>query len=202
MTRIDDGLVEDAKHYVTILLTNELSDKCLFHTIKHTLEVLKNAEIIGKYCNISEGKLNILRFSALFHDVGYVDAYDDHEKFSAKRAKRFLASNEVDKKIIRQIEKAILSTKTPQNPKDKISRILCDADLMNLTFDDYLVQVDLMRIEWEKMEKVKLNSQEFHIQSLEFFRTHQYHSEYGQKILQPKKEMTELKIKSKVLLEK
>ena len=119
MTRIDNGLVEDAKHYVTILLTNELSDKCLFHTIKHTLEVLKNAEIIGKYCNISEEELNILRFSALFHDVGYVDAYDDHEKFSAKRAKRFLASNEVDKKIIRQIEKAILSTKTLRGRNDR-----------------------------------------------------------------------------------
>jgi hypothetical protein len=69
---------------------------------------------------------------------------------------------------------------------------------MNLTFDDYFEQVDLMRKEWEKVGKARLNSHQFHIKSLEFFREHQYHSKYGQQILQPMKEKTELKIKNKV----
>ena len=97
---------------------------------------------------------------------------------------------------------AILSTKTPQNPKDQISRILCDADLMNMTFDDYFEQIDLMRKEWEKVWKAKLNSHEFHISSLEFFQSHEYHSKYGKKVLQPKKEQTEEKIRNKVYIDK
>ena len=73
---------------------------------------------------------------------------------------------------------------------------------MNLTFDDYFEQIDLMRKEWEKVGKAKLNRQEFYISSLEFFQNHQYHSEYGKKVLQPKKELTELKIRNKVSIDK
>ena len=108
----------------------------------------------------------------------------------------------IDPEIIDQVEVAILSTKTPQNPKDQISRILCDADLMNLTFDDYFEQIDLMRKEWEKVGKAKLNSHEFHISSLKFFQSHEYHSKYGKKVLQPKKEQTEEKIRNKVYIDK
>ena len=202
MKLIDDALISEAKQFISSLLTTELSENCVFHTIAHTLDVVENAEIIGKYCKLDADTLNILRMCALFHDVGYVDAYDDHEIFSAERAKTYLHSKNIDPEIINQVEVAILSTKTPQNPKDQISRILCDADLMNLTFDDYFEQIDLMRKEWEKVGKAKLNSQEFHISSLEFFQSHEYHSKYGKKVLQPKKEQTEEKIRNKVSIDK
>ena len=202
MKLIDDALISEAKQFISSLLTTELSENCVFHTIAHTLDVVENAEIIGKYCKLDEDSLNVLRMCALFHDVGYVDAYDDHELFSAERARTYLHSKNIAPEIIDQVEVAILSTKTPQNPKDQISRILCDADLMNLTFDDYFEQIDLMRKEWEKVGKAKLNSHEFHISSLEFFQSHEYHSKYGKKVLQPKKEKTELKIRNKVSTDK
>ena len=202
MKLIDDALITETEQYISSLLTTELSENCVFHTIKHTLDVVSNAEIIGRYCKLDENSLNVLRICALFHDVGYVDAYDDHELYSAKRARTYLQSKNIDPEIIDQVEKAILSTKTPQNPKDQISRILCDADLMNMTFDDYFEQIDLMRKEWEKVGKAKLNSHEFHISSLEFFQSHEYHSKYGKKVLQPKKEQTEEKIRNKVFIDK
>lgn len=198
MKKIDEALVAEVKEYITKVLTTELSENCVFHTISHTLDVVSNAEVIAAYCKLDEDALNILRICALFHDVGYVDAYDDHEINSAERARTYLESKNIDPEIIAQMERAILSTKTPQTPKDQISRILCDADLMNLTFDDYFEQIDLMRKEWEKVGKAKLNSQEFYLTSLEFFQSHEYHSEYGKKVLQPKKEKTELKIRNKV----
>ena len=202
MKLIDDYLIREAEEYISSLLTTELSENCVFHTIKHTLDVVANAEIIGTYCKLEEYSLNILRMCALFHDVGYVDAYDDHERYSAERARKYLHSKNVDPEIIDQVEAAILATKTPQSPKDKISRILCDADLMNLTFDDYFEQIDLMRKEWEKVGKAKLNSHEFYLSSLEFFQSHEYHSIYGKKVLQPKKEETEQKIRKKVFVDK
>lgn len=202
MNKIDSALIDDAKQYVTYILTYELSDKFLFHSINHTLDVLKNIEIIGGKSNINGETLNVLRMSALFHDIGYVDSYDDHEVFSAKRASNYLRSKNVSKITINQIGKAILSTKTPQNPLDQISRILCDADLMNLTCDDYFEQVELMRKEWEQFGKGNFSSHQFHVNSLEFFQKHQYHSEYGKKVLQPKKKKNELRIKSRVIIEK
>jgi uncharacterized protein len=198
MIDLNEELVKEAREYVTLILTHELSDNCLFHTLNHTLEVVRNAEIIGSYCHLDDHELNILGLAALFHDTGYLDAYDDHEFFSAERARRFLLSRQVDGNVIEQIERAILSTKTPQKPEDRISEILCDADLMNLTFDDYFEQVDLMRMEWEKVGRAKLDPNQFYLNTLEFFQSHTYHSRYGKEILQPRKELTEQRIRERV----
>jgi predicted metal-dependent HD superfamily phosphohydrolase len=198
MRAIDKSIIKDAEKYVRDLLDNELSKDCLFHTINHTMEVVRNAEIIGDYSNLCDECKDVLRIAALFHDVGYIDSYEDHEVESAAYASRFLKSKNIEESIIEQVVESILATKMPQKPKDDISKVLCDADLMNMTFDDYFEQIDLMRQEWEKTGKAKLNKEEAFKTSLEFFKSHQYHSEYGQKILQPKKEKTELKIKSKL----
>jgi putative nucleotidyltransferase with HDIG domain len=198
MSALDTSIIREAEIYVRDLLDNELSKDCLFHTINHTLEVVRNAEIIADYSNLCEECKDVLRIAALFHDVGYIDSYEDHEIESASYASSFLTSKNIDESIIKQVVESIHATKMPQQPKDDISKVLCDADLMNMTFDDYFEQIDLMRLEWEKTGKAKLNKEEAYKSSLEFFKAHQYHSEYGKKILQPKKEKTESKIKSKL----
>ena len=201
MNKIDAALVEEAKEFVTRILTTELSENCLFHTINHTLEVLNNAEIVGASSKLDGDAMNILRLSALFHDVGYVNAYDGHEFYSIERATAFLKSRNIEEESIKQVKAAILATKMPQSPKDIISEILCDSDLMYLTFDDYFDKIDLMRMEWERVGKAKLNTNQFHMQSLDFFKLHKYHSEYGKKVLQPIKEKNELLIRQKVVID-
>ena len=47
MNKIEVSIVEEAKIYVSNLLDNDLSKDCLFHTKKHTMDVLRNTEIIG-----------------------------------------------------------------------------------------------------------------------------------------------------------
>ncbi len=195
MRKLDTSIIKEAENYVKDLLDKELSEDCLFHTIEHTLDVVRNAEIIGDYSNLCEECKDVLRVAALFHDVGYIDSYEDHEIGSAAYASQFLLSKNVHESIIKQVVDSILATKMPQEPKDDISKILCDADLMNMTFDDYFEHIDLMRQEWEKTGKAKLNKQQAYKTSLEFFESHQYQSEYGRKVLQPKKEKTEPKIK-------
>jgi predicted metal-dependent HD superfamily phosphohydrolase len=195
MRKLDTSIIKEAENYVRNLLDKELSKDCLFHTIEHTLDVVHNAEIIGDYSNLCEECKDVLRIAALFHDVGYIDSYEDHEVGSAAYASQFLKSKNIHESIIKQVVDSILATKMPQEPKDDISKILCDADLMNMTFDDYFEHIDLMRQEWEKTGKAKLNKQQAYRTSLEFFESHQYQSEYGRKVLQPKKEKTESEIK-------
>jgi len=202
MRALDISLVREAEIYVKDLLDKELSNDCLFHTINHTLEVVRNAEIIADYSNLCEECKDVLRIAALFHDVGYINSYENHEVESAAYASKFLTSNNVDESIVKQVVESILATKMPQNPVDEISMVLCDADLMNMTFDDYFEQIDLMRQEWEKTGRAKLSKQEAYKTSLDFFKAHRYHTEYGREILQPKKEKTELKIKSKLAFPK
>ncbi|MBA4409828.1 MAG: HD domain-containing protein [Bacteroidota bacterium] len=191
---IDNLLVGEAKLFVTALIGSNLSENFLFHTTFHTLDVLKNSEIIGKYSQLSEDELNFLRICALFHDVGYINAYKGHEAESATISGEFLKSKMVEKKLIQRVKNVILSTKVPQQPFDKISRILCDADLMHLTYDSYFEYMDLLRHEWNLCGIVNLNEREFHENSVVFFNSHSYHTVYGRKILKPLKEKTLLRI--------
>lgn len=199
MSIINKELLNDAKAYIGNLFGKKLSKNYTYHNLKHTLEVYKDAEIIGENSKLADTDFNTLKMSALFHDVGYIDSMDEHELFSAFRAAKFLCENNVDELIIRQVFNAILATKIPQQPKDLIAKILCDADLMYLSMQtDYFYNAELLRQEGIRLNRANFDKIDFHKNSLIFFNSHRYHSEYGKIILQPLKDKTELLIKNKV----
>lgn len=197
--KISQQTIKKVNHFVFDILEHQLPKNCVFHSKEHTLDVLKNVELIGKYSNLKEDEMNILRVSALFHDTGYIRTYNGHEMESALIAQNFLLHENIDESVIRKITAAILATKVPQNPKDKLSEILCDADLMHLTYENYFEQIEFMRLEWDFMGVAKMNKKEFNLNSVKFFNSHHYHSEYGKKVLTPKKEKNLKEIQAKLL---
>lgn len=200
MVSISDKLVDEAKVYVINLLDRNLSEKFYYHNRKHTLDVLNNAEIIGNHYRLNKADYNLLRLSAIFHDVGYVDQYQGHEEKSAARAAEYLQSKGIDESNIEQVVRAILSTRIPQQPHGKISEILCDADLMYLADQsNYFTDAELLKKEWAGLNIVVYNELEFHANSLDFFQKHLYHTEYGKMILRQKKEQNKKLISKKVL---
>lgn len=192
MNYISDKLLEDAHDYVFELLNKRLSENLIYHSPNHTKEVLKNAAEIGEYSKLDKNNLNLLKISALFHDVGFIDIYDGHEEKSVAYVKEFLGRYSIDDETVQRIARIIMATKVPQHPLDFISRILCDADLMNMSNEkDYLKDVELLRKEWINCGKENYSKKEFYQVSLDFFKTHHFHTEYGKTILQPRKEVTE-----------
>ncbi len=199
MNYISDNLVKEAHEYVFDLFARKLNDNLIYHSPDHTKEVLKNAEEISEYLKLGINDLNLLRISALFHDVGFIDIYDGHEEKSVEYVKDFLSGYNIDDEVIQRITRVIIATKVPQHPLDLISKILCDADLMNMSNEtDYLNDVELLRKEWINSGKEKYSKKAFYKVSLDFFKTHEFHTEYGQKILKPMKEKTKEILKKKM----
>jgi len=188
MNKIDTDLVKEAEKYVIKLLDEKLSDKIEFHTIDHAKCVVKNSEFIGGNSGLTEDEINIVKLCAWFHDAGYIFKVDGHEEESAKISADFLVSKGIDEDIITKVKKCILATRTPQQPKDLISKVLCDADLMHLSQDDYLSRIEKMRNEWSNFLEKKIGTRKFHTISLKFFKMHEYHTDFAKKELQPKKE--------------
>ena len=147
---------------------------------------------------LNQHDLNILSLCALFHDIGYVERYTGHEKASVLMAADYLNDKQIDSQLIKTISKAILATKVPQEPYDIYSRILCDADLMHLTYLNYFEQMELMRKEWILTGIRVLDEKEFHMNSVQFFHSHSYHTSYGKAILEPKKKSNLERIKKKI----
>jgi uncharacterized protein len=187
MNKIDADLVAVAERYVMNLLRKRLSQEYVFHSITHTINVLRGAVQIGQCSGFSEDEMNILKVSALFHDVGYITTNEDHETESAFIAGELLRANLIDDHYIEQVQNAILATKVPQQPKDKISEVLCDADLLHLSSDDYFEQMELLRLEWQITGRYFFTEYEFHLHSIKFFGNHHYHSLYGKTVLEERK---------------
>lgn len=191
-------MLDNAREYVFNIMNGKPFIDLFYHSIQHTKDVLRNVEVIGIYLEINHEDLNILKMSALFHDLGFLDLCDGHEEKSAEYAEKYLKELALDELIINKITNCILATKVPQSPKDILSKVLCDADLMNLSSEEkYMDDIERLRQEWIFCGKEQYSKEEFYQLSLDFLKAHYFHTEYGFKILKPKKERTE-----KILLQK
>jgi len=188
MKKITAELVQEAGNYVTKLLDDKLPAGIDFHTIDHAQYVVDDSEFIGKESGLNDDELNTVKLCAWFHDAGYIIQPENHEEESARIATDFLTSNGVDENSISQVKKSILSTKMPQQPKDQISKVLCDADLSHLASDNYLERIEKMRQEWINLSDEKFGKQKFHSISVKLFKRHIYHTDFAKKELQPNKE--------------
>ena len=187
MSSISTYLLEKARAYVMNLFDMNLPEENVFHSKEHTIDVLHNSQIIGTGLGLSGKDLNCLAVSAIFHDAGYINLYDNHESASVEIAKKFLSAENVGNSIIDQVIRAIMATKVPQKPSDLISMALCDADLMYLAGENYFELMDLLRLEWKLTGRSDLSEKEFHNVSVDFFNHHEYHTSYGKEVLTPRK---------------
>ncbi len=180
MKKIDSTTIRGVKVHVSELLTKELPEGLVYHTIDHTSKVVLNAEKIGRKENFNEDELSILIIAAWFHDVGYISQYKGHEEISAQMAKDFLNAKKIDQESIRLIQDAIRATEIPQEPSNKIGAALCDADFMHLADRWYFEISELLRQEWKKTGVNPLKKQEYAEVSLDIFQKHAYHTNYCQ----------------------
>ncbi len=200
MNKIDDKLVENAGNFVEQLLKEKLPAKITFHTFEHAKYVAYYSEFIGKRVGLNNDELNLVKLCGWFHDTGYVAAVENHEEESAKIAANFLATNEIDKEIIDRVQECILATRIPQQPKNLISEVLCDADLMHLADDGYFKRIDNMRIEWSNIESKKISKQNFHKKSIRFFQNHQFHTSFMRNYYNNKKQENLKLIKNEITM--
>jgi predicted metal-dependent HD superfamily phosphohydrolase len=188
MGKINDLLIADSENYISALLAEKLPENIIFHNFNHAIQVKKYAETIGEQAGLTADEMNILRISALFHDAGYVNSFEKYNEESIAIASAFLAEHKVDPLTIDHISEIIGATRLPQEPKDKIAEVLCDADMMYIASESCIEQFDLLNDE-NAMSKPKHGKRPaIEKGSIDFFTSHTYFTEYGKTILQPKKE--------------
>lgn len=72
-----------------------------------------------------------LLIAALFHDVGFIKAYNGNEIFSAEIARAWLEKEGHPEARIIRVEELILATVPFTTPKNLLEKIIQDADLDN-----------------------------------------------------------------------
>ncbi len=154
-------------------LENELPPHLYYHSSKHTIDVVTQAELIGLGEDISDEELLLVKTAALFHDSGHILGYDDHERFSTLIAREILPDYYYTQTQIEKICDLIMATRMPPNPKNKLEEIMCDADLDYLGRSDMVPVSNMLYRELKEYNKIG-SWNEWNRLQIKFITNHQY----------------------------
>ncbi len=187
MENIDQSIIFEAEKFVENLLQDHLDNSFYYHDFKHALAVKSYAETIGKECKMNDEELDLLRVSALFHDTGFINSVENHVEQSIEIATRFLQTHQIEKSAVDKIADLIKATKMPQNPKDNLAKVLCDADLMYIAEKNCYEHMEAMYEESLVNHSEYSNRNLFDLETIRFFSNHSYFTDYGKNVLEPQK---------------
>jgi HD superfamily phosphodiesterase len=198
MSKINDLLVAESEKYISALLAEKLPENIIFHDLEHAFLLKHYAETIGEHAGLTAEEMNILRICALFHDTGYVNSYENCNEESVAIASAFLAQQGVDKQMISHVAEIIRSGRIPQNPRDKIAEVLCDAEMTYIASDNGIEQFDLLYDETAISKQSPGKRNVFEQKYIAYFNAHTYFTDYGKTILQPKKEAAVIRLSGRL----
>jgi predicted metal-dependent HD superfamily phosphohydrolase len=173
-----DYLSQVEEYVEHVFKSKEVADN-IYHNWNHTKRVVRVVKSIGNATRLEEDDIEILQIAAWFHDIGYIDVSDGHEEKSAEYARNFLAEIEYPRDKIEKVERCILATKVPQNPKSKIEEVICDADLHHLGSEGFFETNELFRVEYEKQINKPVTDMEWYEKNIQFFANHNYFTSYA-----------------------
>jgi putative nucleotidyltransferase with HDIG domain len=178
---------EGVEKLVLKKLKTELPTGLHYHSIDHTLDVKEAAERLAKMENVNGHDLELLKTATLFHDLGFIETYDGHEKVSAAYAHEILPGFGYSTEDIKLIEGMILATEIPQNPKNHLEKIMADADLDYIGRDDLFLIGQRLQYEWKLYGKIS-SLREWHQIQLNFLKSHSFFTESAKKLRENKKQ--------------
>jgi HD superfamily phosphodiesterase len=129
-----------ARSYILRRLREQLPAARTYHCLEHTLDVYASAVDIAEQEGVTGEGLALLKVAALYHDAGFTVQDLEHEKVGCVVVREMLPGFGFAPEQIELVCDMIMATRIPQAPRNKLARILCDADL------DYLGRPDFVRI--------------------------------------------------------
>ncbi|MFT4682796.1 MAG: putative metal-dependent HD superfamily phosphohydrolase [Flavobacteriales bacterium] len=175
-------LISQAEDVAHRLITKKHSSEYTYHNLDHTLRVSKKAFELGARQNLSVPELHDLIIAALFHDTGYYDSVNDHERIGAAYATDFLQTNTASTACIERVNDLILSTKITTPPETLLQETLCDADLNYLGATEFFSLVERLRSEWLLTGRKNFTEKAWIQQNIDFFELHTFYTSAAQQL--------------------
>ncbi len=183
-------LIGEVKKVATEIFEKGVDPRFVFHNLEHTRQVAEAAEGIANFYRFNENEKFVLIVAAWFHDSGFSSGrIEAHELESIKTAENFLRTYNTASDVIAAVSSCILATQMPQNPKNGIEKIICDADLFHLGTNHFNYRTELLRQELQFYYKREIAEQEWRMQNMEFLKSHTYFTGYCQQMLEPVKQI-------------
>lgn len=174
-----NDIVRKTSAHVTKLFQEKLPPWAVYHNIDHTLQVVDACEEIAEASGLNKKDHDTVLVAAWLHDVGYIDTVDGHEEKSVEHAASFLKENDLPTETAAEILACIRATRVPQEPRNILEQIVCDADLAHLGKKKFFERSELMRLEWELRSGKPIPEVEWLNINIEFITKNTYHTRYA-----------------------
>ncbi len=181
---VGEQLLNDIELHVRRLFEVHHNPNLYYHNLKHTLSVVKSADLIAEHYQLNEEDMLSLRIAAWFHDAGYLfETPPLHEESSSLLAENYLKAKNIDAAIIQKVKGCIMATKLPQSPHSLIEQIICDADFFNLGTDMFRETGKMMRKETEAILDEKIKGRQWREKNIAFLESHSYFTDFARTML-------------------
>ncbi|AWW00208.1 Pycsar system effector family protein [Arcticibacterium luteifluviistationis] len=191
-------ILDDIENYVSELIKTHADDHLIYHGIKHTQLVVSNAKMLAGYYKLNERDTFIVSASAWFHDTGYCNGtVEEHEERGVDFTIHFLNKYSIDKETLQEIAECIQATTIPQNPKNLLQEIICDADLFHFGTEDFDKFNESMKLETEHCSGEKISDKKWKKSTIKLLEGHTFKTSFGKDILANKKAENIAKLKKK-----
>ena len=182
-------ITEKAEKYVSRLLSTELDLNVRYHNLRHTQRVVKSTKEILDSGTVNGADPELMELAAWFHDTGYIEGSEGHEKKSCEIAEEFLKNEGYDTEKIEKIKTTILGTERFQNPETLEQEILRDADASHFGQRSYWETTEFLREELELLGIKSYSQTEWLNANIDMFRNeHRFYTEYAKENWEPGKE--------------
>lgn len=191
-------ILENSSNYVTQLFKDQQPIWAVYHDLLHTIETFNGCLEIGSGSGLSKDEVEIICISAWFHDTGYLFTVEEHEERSSEIALNFLEKNNYPGDKINTVINCILATKTTVAPQNLLESVICDSDLISLGKSDYFEKNDLLRVEMELRENIKISEFSWLERSLTFLSAHKFYTDYARLNFNPQLEINLKDLQKKI----
>lgn len=186
---VENTILQEAEVFVTNLFQERLDTKFSFHNLDHTKSVVLGIETLCKAEKLDEETTTVLLLSGWFHDSGYIECSDNHEKQSVNIALEFLNAKNIAVGIQEKVANLIMATKFGYSPSNKLEKIIKDADNIHLADKNYPNTLQQLRDEWELSSNKKYCNEDWYHLNVDFLKKHQYYTNFAKDNWQNLKEL-------------
>jgi predicted metal-dependent HD superfamily phosphohydrolase len=174
------AILKKTEVYVTNLLTNKLSKKYLYHNLRHTERVVKNAKEILDNSGVDYDTHEIILIAAWFHDTGFTQQFEGHEEIGCEIATKFLKKEGYDEEKIKMVNQCIRATKLYHVPQGFMEEAIRDADTSHLAKESYPETAEVLREELKLLGICEYTIPEWRNENIKMYTTgHQFYTDYA-----------------------
>ncbi len=179
-------------------LETELPAWLLYHDLEHTVGlVAPAAALLADDVGLDSVGRGLVVTAAWFHDIGFVERYDENEVVALRVAREALPGFGFTPEQVEAVVVAIWATRIPQEPDSLLAEVLCDADLFVLGVDRFTEREVALREELELTGVVETDD-EWNARQLRFLEEHRYFTDAARRRNDAGKEQNVAMVRSRL----